>query len=83
LLNYYLLFSLKKLHLVHQKFQKIPLNQKALNTASEWGRRENLLRNELRASQEELQRVQLKVANLEKRCISQDEEMRRIKSLNS
>jgi len=59
------------------------LNQKALNTASEWGRRENLLRNELRASQEELQRVQLKVANLEKRCISQDEEMRRIKSLNS
>ncbi|MEH6443590.1 MAG: DNA-binding protein [Oceanospirillaceae bacterium] len=56
------------------------LNQKALNTATEWGRRENLLRNELRTAQEELQRAQLKVANLEKRSISQDEEIRRIRS---
>jgi len=56
------------------------LNQKSLNSATEWGRRENLLRNEFRSIQEELQRAQLKVANLEKRCISQDEEMRRIKS---
>ncbi|MFT5709183.1 MAG: hypothetical protein ACI9ES_003491 [Oceanospirillaceae bacterium] len=56
------------------------LNQKALNTATEWGRRENLLRNELRSAQEELQRAQLKVANLEKRSISQDEEIRRIRS---
>ncbi len=56
------------------------LNQKALNTATEWGRRENLLRNESRNSQEELQRAQLKVANFEKRSISQDEEIRRIKS---
>ena len=38
------------------------------------------MRNELRSVAEELQRAQLKVANLEKRCISQDEEIRRIKS---
>jgi hypothetical protein len=56
------------------------LNQKALNSATEWGRRENLLRNELRAAQEELQRAQLKVVSLEKRSISQDEEIRRLKS---
>lgn len=56
------------------------LNQKGLNSSTEWGRRENLLRNELRSVTEELQRAQLKVANLEKRSISQDEEIRRIKS---
>ncbi len=56
------------------------LNQKALNSATEWGRRENLMRNESRSVQEELQRAQLKVVNLEKRSISQDEEIRRIKS---
>ncbi len=56
------------------------LNQKALNSATEWGRRENMLRNELRTAQDELQRAQLKVANLEKRSISQDEEFRRLKS---
>ena len=56
------------------------LNQKALNSATEWGRRENMLRNELRTAQEELQRAQLKVVNLEKRSIAQDEEFRRLKS---
>ncbi len=56
------------------------LNQKGLNSATEWGRRENLLRGELRSNQEELQRAQLKVVNLEKRSISQDEEIRRVKS---
>ncbi|NQZ30353.1 MAG: DNA-binding protein [Oceanospirillaceae bacterium] len=56
------------------------LNQKGLNSSTEWGRRENMMRNELRSVAEELQRAQLKVANLEKRCISQDEEIRRIKS---
>ena len=56
------------------------LNQKALNSSTEWGRRENLMRNELRSVTDELQRAQLKVVNLEKRSISQDEEIRRIKS---
>jgi len=56
------------------------LNQKALNSATEWGRRENLMRNELRSVADELQRAQLKVVNLEKRSISQDEEVRRLKS---
>lgn len=56
------------------------LNQKALNTATEWGRRENMLRSESRNMLDELKRAQLKVANMEKKSIAQDEEIRRLKS---
>ncbi len=54
------------------------LNQKQLHAASDWGRRENLLRTQLKEKEEELMRLQSRIASLEKRMITQDEEIRRL-----
>jgi hypothetical protein len=54
------------------------LNQKQLNSTTDWSRRENSLRKEVKEKDEELIRTLSRIANIEKRIISQDEEIRRL-----
>jgi len=54
------------------------LNQKGLMQTTEASRRENALRNEIKARDEEAMRATAKVTSLEKRLIGQDEEIRRL-----
>jgi chromosome segregation ATPase len=56
------------------------INQKNVNTTTDWSRRENALRSQLKERDEELMRVQSRVSGLEKRVITQDEEIRRLNS---
>ncbi|NVK41263.1 MAG: DNA-binding protein [Oceanospirillaceae bacterium] len=52
--------------------------QRQLSTASEATRRENALRVQLQAKEEELLRANAKVISLEKRLITQDDELKRV-----
>lgn len=53
-------------------------SQKQLASTSDWSRRENALRTQLKEKEEEQMRLQSRVASLEKRLIAQDEEIRRL-----
>jgi chromosome segregation ATPase len=56
------------------------LNQKQYNSATDWSRRENNLRKEVKDKDDELVRATSRVSSLEKRIIAQDEELRRLSS---
>jgi chromosome segregation ATPase len=56
------------------------INQKHVNTTTDWSRRENALRVQLKEREDELMRAQSRSASLEKRVITQDEEIRRLNS---
>lgn len=55
-------------------------HQKQHNSTTDWSRRENSLRKELKDKDDELIRALSRLASLEKRMISQDEEIRRLNS---
>lgn len=54
------------------------VKQKQVNVMTDWSRRENQLRSQLKEKEEELMRVQGRQTSLEKRIITQDEEIRRL-----
>lgn len=56
------------------------LNQKQYNSATDWSRRENNLRKEVKDKDDELIRTLSRLTSLEKRIIAQDEELRRLNS---
>ncbi|WP_028470928.1 DNA-binding protein [Neptunomonas japonica] len=56
------------------------LNQKQYNSATDWSRRENSLRKEVKDKEDELLRTVSRLTSLEKRIIAQDEELRRLNS---
>ena len=56
------------------------LNQKQYNSATDWSRRENNLRKEVKDKDDELLKITSRLSSLEKRIISQDEELRRLNS---
>lgn len=65
-----------KLKEIHEEVGR--LNQRAITASSDSARRENALRTQLKERNESLLKAQARIAALEKRLVTQDEEIRRL-----